>query len=153
MKTGILLLCCSAFALQSTFASELDDYLVEKNILSKDYSIKNQTALSEVLTALSEEDSRVLPVQIDQNTLIEQMKIGPSQLDIQGIITSADFSQFAKSIGKTKTHQVLSNGLLENCALVFEHQFQRVNPYKVNMTLSSDQEVYHIEIKNSQCKF
>ena len=51
---------------QNSYATELDDYLIQKKLIGQHYKIIDQQNLDDVLTALSEEDSRVLPVQIDQ---------------------------------------------------------------------------------------
>ncbi|MDN5490419.1 MAG: hypothetical protein L0G57_08680, partial [Acinetobacter sp.] len=50
-------LCLLIF--QSSYATELDDYLIQKNLIGQDYKIIDQQNLDDVLTALSEEDSRV----------------------------------------------------------------------------------------------
>ena len=137
----------------ATHATELDDFLIQKNLIDQNYKIKDQKNLDDVLIALSEEDSRVLPLQIDQNTLIEQMNLHHDHIDLQGIITSTDFNQFANNVGKEKIHELLIKGMLENCDLIFENQFQRQNPYYVKMKLVSDHKSYELKIKNNQCKF
>jgi|GEM_PF-181547 len=144
-----LFLCFS----MATHATELDDFLIQKNLIDQNYKIKDQKNLDDVLIALSEEDSRVLPLQIDQNTLIEQMNLYHDHIDLQGIITSTDFNQFANNVGKEKIHELLIKGMLENCDLIFENQFQRQNPYYVKMKLVSDHKNYELKIKNNQCKF
>ncbi len=144
-----LFLCFS----MATHATELDDFLIQKNLIDQNYKIKDQKNLDDVLIALSEEDSRVLPLQIDQNTLIEQMNLYHDHIDLQGIITSTDFNQFANNVGKEKIHELLIKGMLENCDLIFENQFQRQNPYYVKMKLVSDHKSYELKIKNNQCKF
>ena len=134
-------------------ATELDRYLIQKNLIDQNYKIKDQKNLDDILIALSEEDSRVLPLQIDQNTLIEQMHVYHDHIDLQGIITSADFNQFANKVGKEKIHDLLIKGMLENCDLIFENEFQRQNPYYVKMKLVSDHKSYDLKIRNNQCKF
>ena len=141
------------FFSMATHATELDDFLIQKNLIDQNYKIKDQKNLDDVLIALSEEDSRVLPLQIDQNTLIEQMNLYHDHIDLQGIITSTDFNQFANNVGKEKIHELLIKGMLENCDLIFENQFQRQNPYYVKMKLVSDDKNYELKIKNNQCKF
>ena len=116
---------------QNSYATELDDYLIQKKLIGQHYKIIDQQNLDDVLTALSEEDSRVLPVQIDQNTVIEKIHMYHDHVDLQGLITSADFNQFSNSVGKEKTLQLLMEGMLENCHLLFENEFQRQNPYYV----------------------
>ena len=108
---------------QSSYATELDDYLIQKNLIGQDYKIIDQQNLDDVLTALSEEDSRVLPVQVDQNTVIEKIHMYHDHVDLQGLITSKDFNQFSNSMGKEKTQQLLMKGMLENCHLLFENKF------------------------------
>ena len=137
----------------TSHATELDNYLIQKNLIDQNYKIKDQKNLDIILAALSDEDSRVYPVQIDQNTVIEKMQIFHNHIDVQGLITSADFDQFAKSVGNEKTQQYLTKGMLENCHLIFENEFQRRNPYYVKMKLSSDHKSYEIKVNNDQCKF
>jgi len=136
-----------------SYATELDNYLIQKNLIDENYKIKDQKNLDDVLTALSQEDSRVFPIQIDQNTVIEQMHLYHDHLDLQGLITSTDFNQFANSVGKEQTQQFLIKGMIENCHLIFENEFQRRNPYYVKMKLVSEQKIYELKIKNEQCKF
>lgn len=133
--------------------TELDNYLVKKGILDSSFKIKNPTALNEILSAISEEDSRTLPFQVDQNMLMEKMQVSANKVDIEGIITTPDFAQFAESVGHQKVKQLIKNNSLQNCALLFEHQFQRVNPYILEMDLSSDKQIYEIKIQNTECKF
>ena len=139
---------------QSSYATELDDYLIQKNLIGQHYKIIDQQNLDDVLTALSEEDSRVLPVQVDQNTVIEKIHMYHDHVDLQGLITSKDFNQFSNSMGKEKTQQLLMEGMLENCHLIFfENEFQRQNPYYVKIKLMSEQKAYELKLKNEQCKF
>jgi hypothetical protein len=138
---------------QSSYATELDDYLIQKNLIGQGYKIIDQQNLDDVLTALSEEDSRVLPVQVDQNTVIEKIHMYHDHVDLQGLITSKDFNQFSNSMGKEKTQQLLMEGMLENCHLLFENEFQRQNPYYVKIKLMSEHKAYELKLKNEQCKF
>ncbi len=141
------------FFTMTSHATELDDYLIQKNLIDQNYKIKDQKNLDTILVALSAEDSRVYPIQIDQNTVIEQMQMYHDHINLQGLITSADFDQFAKSVGKEQTQKFLTKGMVENCHLVFENEFQRHNPYYVKMKLSSDHNSYEIKVNNDQCKF
>ena len=139
-----------------TFAAsptELDQYLVKKGILDAAYQIKNKPALDEILSAISDEDSRTLPFQVDQNMLMEKMEMEADKIEIDGIITTPDFAQFEQSVGEHKVKQLIKHNSLQNCELLFEHQFQRVNPYKIEMDLSSGSNQYEIIIKNTECKF
>ncbi|MFC2995868.1 hypothetical protein ACFODO_11405 [Acinetobacter sichuanensis] len=153
----IKLLLSSSLLLSSmcaiTQATELDDYLIQQKIISADYKIKNNKKLTEVLTYLSDEDSRTLPLQIDQNTLIEKLRLYPNHIEIEGIITSPDFKQFAQSLNTQDIKKLFTDNLIKNCDQLFEHQFQRVNPYEVRMKLSTDEKQYSVELKNSQCQF
>lgn len=153
----IKLLLSSSLLLSSmcaiTQATELDDYLIQQKIISADYKIKNNKKLTEVLTYLSDEDSRTLPLQIDQNTLIEKLRLYPNYIEIEGIITSPDFKQFAQSLNTQDIKKLFTDNLIKNCDQLFEHQFQRVNPYEVRMKLSTDEKQYSVELKNSQCQF
>lgn len=153
----IKLLLSSSLLLSSmcaiTQATELDDYLIQQKIISADYKIKNNKKLTEVLTYLSDEDSRTLPLQIDQNTLIEKLRLYPNYIEIEGIITSPDFKQFAQSLNTQDIKKLFTDNLIKNCDQLFEHQFQRVNPYEVRMKLSTDEKQYSVELKNSACQF
>ena len=153
----IKLLLSSSLLLSSmcaiTQATELDDYLIQQKIISADYKIKNNKKLTEVLTYLSDEDSRTLPLQIDQNTLIEKLRLYPNHIEIEGIITSPDFKQFAQSLNTQDIKKLFTDNLIKNCDQLFEHQFQRVNPYEVRMKLSTDEKQYSVELKNSACQF
>ncbi|MDM1765355.1 MULTISPECIES: hypothetical protein [unclassified Acinetobacter] len=136
-----------------TQATELDDYLIQQKIISADYKIKNNKKLTEVLTYLSDEDSRTLPLQINQNTLIEKLRLYPNYIEIEGIITSPDFKQFAQSLNTQDIKKLFTDNLIKNCDQLFEHQFQRVNPHEVRVKLSTDEKQYSVELKNSQCQF
>lgn len=136
-----------------SYATELDDYLIQNQIIEQNYKIKDSKNLDDVLNALSDEDSRVLPIQIDQNTVIEKIRLYHDHIDLEGLITSENFKQFADSMGKEKTQQFLMQGMLENCGLIFENEFQRRNPYYVKMKLSSAEKVYELKLKNDQCQF
>ncbi len=135
------------------YATELDDYLIQNQLIEQNYKIKDSKNLDDVLNALSDEDSRVLPVQIDQNTVIEKIRLYHDHIDLEGLITSENFKQFSDSMGKEKTQQFLMQGMLENCGLIFENEFQRRNPYYVKMKLSSAEKVYELKLKNDQCQF
>ncbi|MCV2444298.1 hypothetical protein [Acinetobacter bereziniae] len=136
-----------------SYATELDDYLIQNQLIEQNYKIKDSKNLDDVLNALGDEDSRVLPVQIDQNTVIEKIRLYHDHIDLEGIITSENFKQFSDSMGKEKTQQFLMQGMLENCGLIFENEFQRRNPYYVKMKLSSAEKVYELKLKNDQCQF
>ncbi len=152
-------ICLLALGLSlSTFSfagepSELDQYLVKNQILDSNFKIKNKTGLNEILAAISDEDSRTLPYQVDQNMLMEKMEIEADKIEIDGIITTPDFAQFAESVGQQQVKQLIKKNSLQNCELLFEHQFQRVNPYVLEMDLSSPQQKYEIKIHNAECKF
>ncbi|WP_151825332.1 hypothetical protein [Acinetobacter bereziniae] len=135
------------------YATELDDYFIQNQLIEQNYKIKDSKNLDDVLNALSDEDSRVLPVQIDQNTVIEKIHLYHDHIDLEGLITSENFKQFSDSMGKEKTQQFLMQGMLENCGLIFENEFQRRNPYYVKMKLSSAEKVYELKLKNDQCQF
>lgn len=134
-------------------ATELDDYLVQQKIVDINYKIKNTQRLTDVLSYLSDEDSRTLPLQIDQNTLIEKLRLYPNRIEIEGIITSPDFKQFSQDMSTHDVKKLFTDNLIKNCDHLFEHQFQRVNPYEVRMKLSTDQKQYSVELKNSACQF
>ncbi|ENV32736.1 hypothetical protein [Acinetobacter gerneri] len=144
-------LTCASFS--SAAETELDQYLIKKQIIDSSYKIKNPAALKDVLFYLSDEDSRTLPLQIDQNTIIEKLRLYPDHIEIQGIITTPDFTQFENSIGENEVKKLLHRNVLENCKQIFEHEFQRKNPYYVAMNLSSEQHHYQIKLNSKECNF
>ncbi|NNG75900.1 hypothetical protein HLH10_06085 [Acinetobacter sp. ANC 4277] len=156
MSLKIIVLCLSSLLFVNTAqakATELDQYLLKKKILDQTYKIKDTKALNELLDVISDEDSRTMPFQVDQNTVIEQLRLYSDHIDIQGIITTPDFSQFAEDIGDKEVKLLIKQNLIQNCHLFFEHEFQRINPYHVAIKLSSADKNYHMKIKNTECQF
>ena len=152
-KLSLGLISCAFAAHLLAAPTEFDQYLINKKILGSDLKIKDTKALNEILEVISEEDSRTLPYQFDQNMLMEKYQIRSSHVDIEGIITTPDFSQFEQAIGLKEVQKLMKNNTLQNCHLLFEHEFQRRNPYTVNMKLASEKQTYQYTIKNSECKF
>lgn len=149
-------LCAAAMLAHSTTyakPSELDQYLVQHDILTVDYKIKNVTALKEILDVISDEDSRTMPYQVDQNTVIEQSTTTDKQINIRGMIISPDFTQFVESTGYNNVKNMIKQNLIHNCDSMFEHQFQRVNPYVLNLQLSAEKTQFNVLLPNSECKF
>lgn len=156
MSLKIIVLCLSSLILINTAqakATELDQYLLKKKILDQTYKIKNPKALNEILNVMSDEDSRTMPYQVDQNTVIEQLRLYADHIDIQGIIMTPDFTQFAEDIGDKQVKYLIKQNLIQNCHLFFEHEFQRINPYHVDIKLSSDDKNYKMKIRNTECQF
>mgnify|MGYP003550144262 CR=1 FL=1 len=133
-------------------ASEFDQYLHKKGILDSSFKIKKKAELNELLTVLSAEDSRTLPLQIDQNTVIEQLQLSANKTTLKGMITTPDFSQFEKDLGRKEVMKVIRNNLLNNCEIFFEHRYQIENPYKVELTLNSQTQTYKTAISQKDCK-
>ena len=133
--------------------TDLDQYLVKKKIVDNNYSIKNSAALNEILDYISDEDSRTMPYQLDQNIVIEKMRLYADHMEISGLITSPDFKQFAQDIGDQKVKTMMKKNLVHSCPKFFEHQFQRSNPYHVNIKLTAEQKSYDLQLKNSECNF
>lgn len=151
-----IFICLSTFFMLHTAqakATELDQYLVKKQILDNSFKIQNSKALNEILDVISDEDSRTLPFQIDQNMLMEKYKMSANKIEIEGIITTADFSQFAQDVGEKEVKKLIRKNILQSCNLLFENEFQRVNPYKVELKLSAESQSYDFKIKNSECTF
>lgn len=147
---GLTILGLSSTAV---YATELDDYLIKKDILDHNFKIKNAQQLNDILSVISDEDSRVMPIQIDQNTIIEKMRLHADHLDIQGVITSPDFAEFSNQVSKQQINSMLSSAMQENCHQIFEHEFQRKNPYLAKMKLSTERHSYTVEISNQHCQF
>ncbi|HEX5382082.1 hypothetical protein ACNAUY_10545 [Acinetobacter tibetensis] len=133
--------------------TDLDQYLLKKKIVDTNYTVKNSTALNEILDYISDEDSRTMPYQLDQNIVIEKMRLYANRMEISGLITSPDFKQFAQDIGDDQVHEMMKKTLVHSCPKFFEHQFQRVNPYQVQIKLTSEQKNYNLTLKNSDCNF
>ena len=73
-----IVLCLSTFFLIHTAqakGTELDQYFVKNQIIDSSYKIKDSKKLNEILTVMSDEDSRTMPYQADQNTVIEQLRL------------------------------------------------------------------------------
>ena len=154
LKTIVLYL--STFILINTAqakGTELDQYFIKKQMIDSSYKIKDSKKLNEILNVMSDEDSRIMPYQADQNTVIEQLRLYADHIDIQGIITTPNFTQFAEDIGDKEVKQLITQNLINNCHLFFEHEFQRVNPYYVEVKLSAPHKTYDLKIKNSECQF
>ena len=156
MPFKTIFFCFSTFLIFNTAhakATELDQYFVKKQILDSSYKIKDRKALNEILDVISDEDSRTQPFQIDQNMLMEKYQMSANEVKIEGIITTPDFAQFAQDVGDKEVKKLLRKNILQNCSLLFENEFQRVNPYHVELKLSSESKNYDFKIKNSECSF
>lgn len=154
LKT-IVLVCSTVLCSLTANAqpTELDHYLVKQHILDAQYKIQNPQALAEILDVLSDEDSRTFPYQVDQNTVLEQVQLYTDHIEVRGLIITPNFEQFVADIGNHQVKHLLQKTMVNNCHHFFEHEFQKVNPYQLHMTLSSEKEVYTFEMKNSECKF
>ncbi|KGT46195.1 MULTISPECIES: hypothetical protein [Acinetobacter] len=133
-------------------ASEFDQYLQQKQIINSKYKIKKKAELNELLAVLSAEDSKTLPLQIDQNTVIEQLKLTADKTELKGLIITPDFAQFEQDKGTKEVTSLIRKNLLNNCAIFYEHQYQLQNPYKVSLELSSTTQTYDVEITQKDCK-
>ena len=96
----LALLAGFSSAVLPVHASEFDQYLQEKNIIDSKFKIQKKAELNELLAVLSAEDSRTLPLQIDQNTIIEQLQLSANKTTLKGMIITPDFSQFEKDLGR-----------------------------------------------------
>src|SRR5690606_22642457 len=152
-KYWAIALCAgwSSVAIQAN-ASEFDQYLQEKAIIDGKFKIQKKTELNELLAVLSAEDSRTLPLQIDQNTIIEQLHLSANKTTLKGMIITPDFSQFEQDLGRREVTKVIRNNLLKNCDIFFEHRYQIANPYKVELSLSSQTQTYKTDISQKDCK-
>lgn len=133
------------------YASEFDQYLQGKGILDSKFKIEKKAELNELLAVLSAEDSKTLPLQIDQNTIIEQLQLTANKTTLKGMITTPDFSQFEKDLGRKEVLKVIRNNLLNNCQIFFEHRYQIVNPYKIELSLSSQTHTYNVDLSQKDC--
>ena len=75
MSLKKIVLYLSTFILINTVqakGTELDQYFVKNKIIDSSYKIQDSKKLNEILNVMSDEDSRTMPYQADQNTVIEQ---------------------------------------------------------------------------------
>jgi hypothetical protein len=91
-------------------------------------------------------------LQIDQNTIIEQLHLSANKTTLKGMIITPDFSQFEQDLGRREVTKVIRNNLLKNCDIFFEHRYQIANPYKVELSLSSETHTYNMDISQKDCK-
>jgi mitochondrial fission protein ELM1 len=133
-------------------ASEFDQYLQQQQIIDSKFKIKKKAELNEMLAVLSAEDSKTFPLQIDHNTIIEQLKLTANKTELKGLIITPDFAQFEKDLGPKEVTQLIRKNLLQNCGIFFEHRYQLENPYKVMLELSSTTRSYDVEISQKDCK-
>lgn len=146
-----LILSLSLFLTLPALATEFDQYLQQQDILDQNFKIKDSTQLNALLNVLSAEDSRTLPLQIDQNTIIEQLKLKSDMTELKGLIVTPDFGQFERDLGRKEVHEFIQRNLSQNCDIFFEHEYQRVNPYRVVLNLSSQQQQYRVELQRADC--
>lgn len=146
-----LILSLSLFVTLPALATEFDQYLQQQQILDQNFKIKDSAQLNALLTVLSAEDSRTLPLQIDQNTVIEQLKLKSDMTELKGLIVTPDFAQFERDLGRKEVHEFIQRNLSQNCDIFFEHEYQHVNPYRVVLNLSSQQQQYQVELQREDC--
>lgn len=133
-------------------ASEFDTYLQEKKLINDQYIIQDSKGLDEILSVLSAEDSRTLPLQVDNNTIIEKLDLTSKATNLTGIITTPDFAQFEKDLGKNGVLKLIHQNLLPNCDIFFEHEYQKKNPYVIKLNLNSESSTYDLKITQEDCK-
>lgn len=132
-------------------ASEFDEYLQSKNIIDQNFKIQQSQALNELLTVLSAEDSKTLPLEIDHNTIIEQLQLSTDKTELKGMIITPDFAQFEADLGRKEVQKLIMKNLVQNCPIFFEHEYQKKNPYLVEFDLSSEKNHYKLELKQKDC--
>ena len=128
-KTGL----CLATILSSAFFSgffkpqNLMTTYSPNKIIDQNFKIKQPETLNEILTVLTAEDSRTLPIEIDNNTIIEQFNLYADRTELKGLIITPDFAQFEQDLGAKEVQKWLKE-CCANCNIFFEHQYQRHNP-------------------------
>ncbi len=150
-KIGLCLIATIGSTLFQVHASEFDDYLQSKNIIDQNFKIQQPEALNEVLTVLSAEDSKTLPIEIDHNTIIEQLQVSATKTELKGMIITPDFAQFEADLGRKEVQKIIMKNLVQNCPIFFEHEYQKKNPYLVEFDLSSEKNHYKLELKQKDC--
>ena len=150
-KIGLFLIATIGSTLSQVHASEFDDYLQSKSIIDQNFKIQQPEALNEVLTVLSAEDSKTLPIEIDHNTIIEQLQVSATKTELKGMIITPDFAQFEADLGRKEVQKIIMKNLVQNCPIFFEHEYQKKNPYLVEFDLSSEKNHYKLELKQKDC--
>jgi hypothetical protein len=155
MKLRNIILACSLLGLttMSVTASEFDKYLQEKKIIDTHFKITNKAELNDLLKVLSAEDSKTFPLQIDHNTIIEKLEIDSEKTVLTGLIITPDFSQFEQDLGRKEVTKLIRKNLLNNCNIFFEHEYQRHNPYRIELHLNSTDTNYSIDLSQKDCQF
>lgn len=136
---------------QTALSSEFDQYLQQKNILDQNFKIIDKPALAELVTALSEEDSKTFPIEVDHNTILEKLEMDAEKTILTGMIITPDFNQFEKDLGKKEVTQFIRKNLINNCPIFFEHEYQRHNPYTVELKLHSTTNTYEFSLAPKDC--
>ena len=146
---------CLTTVLTATFcqvhASEFDEYLQSKKIIDQNFKIQQPKVLDELLAVLSAEDSKTLPLEIDHNTIIEQLQLSAEKTELKGMIITPDFAQFEADLGRKEVQKLIMKNLVQNCPIFFEHEYQKKNPYLVEFDLSSEKNHYKLELKQKDC--
>jgi hypothetical protein len=150
-KIALCLTAVLTAAFCQVHASEFDEYLQSKKIIDQNFKIQQPKALDELLSVLSAEDSKTLPLEIDNNTIIEQLNLSSKKTELKGMIITPDFSQFEDDLGSKEVHKLIKKNLLQNCSIFFEHEYQKNNAYVIELSLSSEKNTYQIELKQKDC--
>mgnify|MGYP003440521261 CR=1 FL=1 len=153
---GLSLISSISFATSTSFAAstqatEFDQYLQSKKIIDDHFIIIEKQQFNELLASISAEDSRTLPLQIDQNTIIEKLALFADHTDLEGIITTPDFNQLENDLGKAEIKKLIEKNLINNCNILFEHKYQQSNPYHIDIVLNSDHNQYTLKIQHKDC--
>lgn len=150
-KMSFCLSAVLASAFFHTQASEFDQYLQSKQIIDENFKIQEPKQLDELLSVLSAEDSKTLPLEIDHNTIIEQLSLTSKKTELKGMIITPDFAQFEQDLGSKEVQKLIKKNLIQNCPIFFEHEYQKRNPYLVEFYLSSEKNHYKLELKQKDC--
>ena len=120
-----------------------------EELLASEEELRQQ--LDELLSVLSAEDSKTLPLEIDHNTIIEQLSLTSKKTELKGMIITPDFAQFEQDLGSKEVQKLIKKNLIQNCPIFFEHEYQKRNPYLVEFDLSSEKNHYKLELKQKDC--
>ncbi len=152
-KTGLCLAVVLSTSLFQVQASEFDQYLQSKQIIDKNYKIIKPDTLNELLAVLSAEDSKTLPLEVDNNTVIEQLGLYANRTELKGLIITPDFTQFEQDLGHKEVKKLIMKNLIQSCNIFYEHHYQQKNPYTVFLKLTSAKNSYNLELKQADCGF
>ena len=84
--------------------------------------------MNEILTVLTAEDSRTLPIEIDNNTIIEQFNLYADRTELKGLIITPDFAQFEQDLGTKAVQKVIKRMLCKTAIFSSSININAITP-------------------------